>query len=122
MKKTTQTLLQSIKLKNFFVLCFVFMASLSFGQSIEKGIGSLPDQPKSDVPKTPQNYTATKVMLGANASLEVKKEFVSKYGQDFYYVYSDPTGKVVTKEEVEYIIRAEEEKKSKLQITTNPKK
>ena len=44
MKKTKQTLLQLIRLKNFLVFCFVLITSLSFGQNFEKGIGSLPDQ------------------------------------------------------------------------------
>lgn len=63
---------------------------------------------KNDFPEVPSNYTATKVTLSTNATKEGKAEFIKQYGQDYYYIFTDNNGKVVTKEEVEAALSAEQ--------------
>ncbi len=62
---------------------------------------------KTDLPKVPHNYTATRVTLSSSATLESKAEFVKKNGADHYYVYTNQNGKIVSKEELEEVLRKE---------------
>ena len=106
-----------LKAKSFQNILTVFLLLVglsSYSQDNKIEADMMQESLQINSPKIPQNYTATKISLGKNASSEQKKEFVSKHGQDFYYTYTDPQGKVVTKEEVDYILKSEKETNTNL--------
>jgi hypothetical protein len=106
------------------LLLFVFIltGTTSYSQEVKKDPLKELEKIKNDTPKVPSNYTATKVTLGQNASPEVKQDFLKKNGVNYYYVFSDSSGKIVTKEEMELVLKNEEESAAKNKLVNNPNK
>jgi hypothetical protein len=108
------------------VLLFVFFLAgmSSFAQQVEKNPMADLEKFKSDAPQMPINYTATKVTMSKDALPTAKDDFIKEHGADFFYVYTDSKGKTVSKEEVEAVLKKENEKNPNpnSKIVTNPKK
>jgi hypothetical protein len=104
------------KFRNIFVSIILFFSFQgTFAQDVS-------EKPIKDMVISPANYTATKVTLSKDASIQVKEEFVKNHGADFFYVYTDPNGKTISKEDFEIVLRREEEKNRKSESISNPKK
>lgn len=107
------------------LLLFMFLLT-GFGMySQQVAKNPLQDLPigKSVEQAVPQNYTATKITLSKGASAQVKEDFVKAHGADFYYVYTNPQGKNVTKDELEEALRKQNESiTTPSKLVTNPKK
>ena len=121
----------------FFKECNVFLKSLllisllligisGFSQNTSKAVapvasksivtqplGNVPmqgmKQTQNDLPEVPANYTATRVSLGANATEEAKAAFFKQHNADYYYIYNDPKGKVVSRDEVSAALKKQNE-------------
>ena len=107
-------------IKNIVTVLFFLVGFLSFGQESKTQLPNLPTTISSDVPKVPQNYTATKVTISKNMPEKAKADFIKEHGADFYYVYTDNKGKVISKEEV--AIQKEDNNNAQNKLITNTKK
>jgi hypothetical protein len=107
------------------LLLFMFLLT-GFGmysQQVAKNALQVLPIGKSVEQTVPQNYTATKITLSQGASAQVKEDFVKLHNADFYYVYTDAKGKNVTKDELEEVLRKQNESIiTPSKLVTNPKK
>ena len=107
------------------LLLFVFFLTGISGFSQEAGKKVLKDAEtfKKQEVQVPSNFTATKITLSESASAEAKAAFVKTHGADFYYIYNDASGKVITKDEFEIAQqRQKEQSQTNKPLLINPKK
>jgi hypothetical protein len=110
------------QIKSILLFVFLLIGIMSYSQSVSKNpIKDLENQ-KTDMPKVPQNYTATRVALSNSASAESKAEFVKKNGADYYYIYTNLSGKIISKEELEEVLRKETQETKNNNTATTLKK
>ena len=91
------------------LLFFIFSFNAHAQESTKTTTTDLQNLSSTDL-KVPANFTATKVTLSTSASKEAKEEFIKKHGEEFFYVYVDPKGKIIDKEEFKKAQIVEEQK------------
>jgi hypothetical protein len=113
------------KMKHLFTLLLFIYSLGMFSQDVNK---KAPDDLRnvkglSVEVVVPKNYTATKVTLSQGATAQMKEDFIKTHNADFYYVYTNPQGKNVTKDELEEALRKQNESTiTPSTLSTNPKK
>lgn len=113
------------KMKHFYSLLLLICSLTMFSQQESKvDPNDLRNvKGKSIEVVVPHNYTATKVTLSQGATAQMKEEFMKTHNADFYYVYTNPQGKNVTKDELEEALRKQNESIiTPSTLSTNPKK